>query len=187
MVSGAPNYPHINNPITSISSAFCQELLQYEIPHSAMIPNIPKYDNTTDPDEHINTYEWTMTSLRIDKRFTLTYFPVTLSGNASKWIKALRSGSISSFNQLRYLFLHNFMQLRKFKWDVKPIMAYKKREGESIRSYYHRFTLANLCVPGHEQFLVTGAFAQVLLPGPLSSKIQGTVQKSRDELKYRVE
>ena len=44
-----------------------------------------------------------------------------------------------------------------------------------------------LSVPGHEEFLVTGAFAQGLLPGPLSRKLQGTMPKSRDELKYRVE
>lgn len=75
--------------VPSISSTFFQELLQYEIPHSTMIPNIPKYNGTTY--KHINTYEWTMKSLQMDKRFTCTctYFPVTLSGNASKWFKAL--------------------------------------------------------------------------------------------------
>ncbi|CAI9283499.1 unnamed protein product [Lactuca saligna] len=101
MVSRAPNYQHMNNPVTSSSSAFYQELLQYEIPHSAMIQNIPKYDGTTDPDEHMDTYEWIMTPFRMDKRFTCTYFPVTLSGNASKWFKTLHPGSISSFEQLR--------------------------------------------------------------------------------------
>nr|KAJ0211899.1 hypothetical protein LSAT_V11C400157740 [Lactuca sativa] len=66
-------------------------------------------------------------------------------------------------------------------------MACKQREGESIREYYDRFTLATLNVPGHEEFLVTGTFAQGLLSGPLSKKMQGTVPKSRDELKFRVE
>lgn len=65
-----------------------------------MIPNIPKYDGTTESDEHINTYEWMMTSLRMDKRFTFTYFVVMLSGNACKWFKALHPRSISSFEQL---------------------------------------------------------------------------------------
>ena len=107
MVIGAPNYPQMNNPVTSISSVFFQELLHYEIPHSAMIPDIPKYHDTTDLDEHIDTYKWTMTSFWMDKRFTCTYFPVTLSGNARKWIMALRSGSISSFEQLRYIFIQS--------------------------------------------------------------------------------
>lgn len=54
-----------------------------------MILNIPKYDGTTDLDEHIDTYEWTMTLLRMDKYFVCIYFPVTLSANAGKWFKAL--------------------------------------------------------------------------------------------------
>lgn len=61
-----------------------------------MIPNIPNYDGTTDPNEHIDTYEWKMMSLRMDKGFTCTYFPVTLSENAGKWFNALRPGIISS-------------------------------------------------------------------------------------------
>lgn len=44
-----------------------------------------------------------------------------------------------------------------------------------------------LNVPGYEEFLVTSAFTQWLLPDPLSNKMQGTVPWSRDELKYRVE
>ncbi|KAL7594930.1 hypothetical protein Lser_V15G30230 [Lactuca serriola] len=152
-----------------------------------MIPNILRYDNTIDPDEHVDTYEWTMTSLRMHKTFTYTYFPITLSGNASKWFKALRPGSISTFEQLRYLFLHNFMQLRKVKGDSNSIMACKQKEGESIQAYYDRFTLVTLSVPSYKEILVTAAFAQELLPGPLLRKIQGTVPKSRDKLKYRVE
>ena len=70
MASGALAYPHMHDSVPSISSAFRQKFLKYEIPHSAMIPKISKYNRTTDPDEHINTYEWTMTSLWMDKRFT---------------------------------------------------------------------------------------------------------------------
>ena len=68
MYSGFP-YSHMENLVRSIDSAFCHELLQYEIPHSAIIPNIPKYDKPNGPNEHIDTYEWMMASLRMDKQF----------------------------------------------------------------------------------------------------------------------
>lgn len=42
-------------------------------------------------------------------------------------------------------------------------------------------------VPGNEEFLVTGAFTQGLLPCPLSKKMLAMVPQSRDEIKYRVE
>nr|KAJ0227046.1 hypothetical protein LSAT_V11C100019440 [Lactuca sativa] len=111
----------------------------YEIPYSTMIPTM-KYDGTTDPEEHIDTYECMM---------------------------------MSSFD----------MHLRKGKGDVNLIMACKQKEGESIRVYYDIFTLATLNILGHDEFLVTGAFAQGLLPGPLSKKMQEMVPQSRDELK----
>ena len=81
----------------------------------------------TASDENIDTYKWTMTSLRMDKRFTYTYFMVMLSGNARKWFKALGPGSISSFELLRYIFLNNFMQLRKIKGDANSIMECKEK------------------------------------------------------------
>lgn len=124
-----------------------------------MIPNMRKYDVTTDPDDNIDNYKWTMTSLKMDRRFTCTYFPCTLTRNVGKWFKSLRPGSISSFEQLEYLFLNNFMQLRKGKGDTNSVMAYKQKEGESICDYYDQFMLATLNVPGHEEFLVRGAFA----------------------------
>lgn len=79
------------------------------------------------------------------------------------------------------------MQLRKGKGDTNSVMACKQKSGESIRDYYDQFTLATLNVTGHEEFLVTGASAQGLLPGPLSRKMQGIVPRSRDELKFFLE
>ena len=111
-----------------------------------------------------------MTSLKMDRRFTCTYFPCTLTGNAGKWFKSLRPGSISSFEQLKYLFLNDFMQLRKGKGDANSVMACKQKDGHSIHDYYDRFMLATVNIPGIEDFLVMGAFAQGLLPRPLSKK-----------------
>lgn len=55
-----------------------------------------------------------------------------------------------------------------------------------IRAYYDRFTSATLNVPGHEEFLVNGAFAYGPLHDPLSKKMQGMAPQSIDELKYSV-
>ncbi|CAI9259576.1 unnamed protein product [Lactuca saligna] len=82
MAYGSMSYSYMNNPMRSASSNFNHELLQYEIPHTAMILNMPKYDNITDPDDHIDNYEWTMTSLKMDHHFTCTYFPCTITRNA---------------------------------------------------------------------------------------------------------
>ena len=61
---------YMDNPMRSANSNFSHELLQYEILHMAMTPHMPKYDGTTNLDDHIDNYEWAMTSLEMDRRFT---------------------------------------------------------------------------------------------------------------------
>nr|KAJ0218881.1 hypothetical protein LSAT_V11C300127070 [Lactuca sativa] len=171
----------------SVTSLFVKELLDYEIPNTAKLPTLKTYNGTTDPDSHIDTYEWTMTSLKLNKKFWCTYFPTTLDGNADTWFKTLQPDSISNFAQLKYLFLTNFMQLRKYKGDSHSIIGCKQREGETMREYFTRFTNATLDVPGHDKGLIAGAFTWGLLPGPLSQKLMGKKPLTRAELKERVE
>ena len=67
----------------NITSPFAKELLDYEIRNTTKLPHLKTYNGTTiDPDSYIDTYECTMTSLKLDKRFWCTYFPTTLYGNA---------------------------------------------------------------------------------------------------------
>ncbi|XP_023762218.1 uncharacterized protein LOC111910623 [Lactuca sativa] len=128
-----------------------------------------------------------MTLLKLDKRFWCTYFPTTLDGNVGMWFKMVRLGSIYNFGQLKYLFLTNFMQLRKYKGDSHSIIGCKQREGESIREYFTRFTNATLDTSGHEEGLIVGDFTWGLLPGPLSQKLIGKNPPTRAKLKERVE
>ncbi|KAI3778894.1 hypothetical protein L2E82_08283 [Cichorium intybus] len=112
--------PQTLNPIPTITtppSPFVKELLDYEIPSTAKLPTLKVYNGTTCPDNHIDTYEWHMTSLKLDQRFWCTYFPTTLDGNAGAWFKILAPNSIYNFEQLKQLFLTNFMQLRKYRGD----------------------------------------------------------------------
>lgn len=85
----------------------------------------------------------------------------------------MRPGSIYNFRQLKYLFLTNFMQLRKYKGDSHSIIGNKQKEGETVREYFTRFTNATLDVPGHDKGLIASAFNWGLLPGPLSQKLIG--------------
>nr|KAJ0192252.1 hypothetical protein LSAT_V11C800435290 [Lactuca sativa] len=105
----------------SVTSPFVKELLEYQIPNTTKLPHLKTNNGTTELDSHIDMYEWTMTSLKLDGQFWSTYFPTTLESNAGTWFKTLSAGSISNFSQLKYLFLTNFMQLRKYKGDCHSI------------------------------------------------------------------
>lgn len=93
----------------SVTSPFAKELLDYKILNTKKLPHLKIYNGTTNLDSHIDTYEWTMTSLTPDERFWCMYFPTTLDGNTRTWFKTLRTGSIYKYNfgQLKYIFLTN--------------------------------------------------------------------------------
>ena len=168
-------------------SPFVRELHDYEMPTTAKLPHLKVYDGTTCPDSHIDAYKWQMQSLRLDKRFWCTHFPTTLDGNAGLWFKSLAPRSIRNFAELKQLFLTNFMQLRKYKGDVREIIGCRQMEGETIKKYFERFNTATLNVPGHNDNIVTGAFTHGLLPGTLSTKFVGRMPNTRNEMKERVE
>ncbi|XP_042751977.1 uncharacterized protein LOC122194804 [Lactuca sativa] len=170
-----------------MTSPFVKELLDYEIPNAAKLPTLKTYNGTTDPNSHIDTYEWTMTLLKLDERFWCTYFPTTLDGNTDTWFKTLRPGSISNFAQLKYLFLTKFMQSRKYKGDSHSIIRCKQKEGETVRECFTRFINTTLDVSRHDEGLIAGAFTWGLLPGPLSQKLMGKKPLTWAKLKERVE
>ncbi|KAI3739503.1 hypothetical protein L2E82_29910 [Cichorium intybus] len=128
-----------------------------------------------------------MQSLKLDERFWCTHFPTTLDGNAGAWFKSLAPSSIRNFTELKEQFLSNFMQLRKYRGDIREIIGCKQLEGETVRAYFKRFNEATLNVPGQNDNLVTGAFTHGLLPGPLSTKFLGRPPATRQEMKERVE
>ncbi|KAL4582118.1 hypothetical protein LXL04_006659 [Taraxacum kok-saghyz] len=156
----------------SISSSFIRELLDYEIHNTSKIRHIQRYEGTMDPDDHIDSYEWTMTSLKVDERFWCTYFPVTQTGNVGKCFKTLHPDRIINFSQLKYLFLTNFMQLRKYR-------GYK----------FHRWLQAarhtvdtTLGVPGHEEGFVVGK--ALTTSYNLNEKAERYLQLEKREAEY---
>ncbi|KAI3754015.1 hypothetical protein L2E82_26099 [Cichorium intybus] len=157
------------------------------MPNTAKLPNLKTYNGTTCPDSHIDTYEWHMQSQKLDERFWCTHFPTTLDGNAGAWFKSLAPNSIRNFTELKEQFLSNFMQLRKYRGDIREIIGCKQLEGEPIRAYFKRFNEATLNVRGQNDNLVTGAFTHGLLPGLLSTKFLGKPPATRQEMNERVE
>ncbi|KAI3709304.1 hypothetical protein L2E82_39064 [Cichorium intybus] len=174
-------------PSVAYKSPFIKEIHDYDMPNTAKLPHLKTYNGTTYPDSHIDTYEWHMQSLKLDERFWCTHFPTTLDGNAGAWFKSLAPNSIRNFTELKEQFLSNFMQLRKYRGDIREIIGCKQLEGEPIRAYFKRFNEATLNVPGQNDNLVTGAFTHGLLPGPLSTKFLGKPPATRQEMKERVE
>lgn len=77
-----------------------------------------------------------MTSLKFYEKFWRMYFPTTFDRNTETWFKTLEPESISSFAQLKYAFLTNFMQLRRYIGDTHAIIGCKQKEGETVKRIF---------------------------------------------------
>jgi len=73
------------------------------------MPYVEPFDDTTDPDDHLDVYKAQMYAQEVDDAICCRYFLVTLRGMAQKWFNGLPSGSITSFLQLAKLFSTHFV------------------------------------------------------------------------------
>ncbi|MED6167108.1 hypothetical protein PIB30_115924, partial [Stylosanthes scabra] len=67
-----------------------------------------KYDGSSDPHIHLNDFEHRMICDGAVDVVKYRAFPTTLTGLASQWFTSLSAGSISSYSEIRELFLNEF-------------------------------------------------------------------------------
>ncbi|PKI75947.1 hypothetical protein CRG98_003681 [Punica granatum] len=65
-----------------------------------------------------------------DENIKCLSFPTTLTGSAAEWFNLLPTGSIKSFEQLRYKFVQKFARMQGIKKDVNSLFGMEQRDGE---------------------------------------------------------
>ena len=91
------------------------------------------YEGSSDPNQHILKYEWSMTAARADDAVKCCSFPISLGGIATMWFTRLPPRSISSFDQLATKFVEQFcMHIARPK-DVNTLSSVTQALGETLR------------------------------------------------------
>ncbi|GKV36276.1 hypothetical protein SLEP1_g44424 [Rubroshorea leprosula] len=145
------------------------------------IPHLETYDSSSDPDEHLHTYQGIMRIQNTNDAMMCKVFPTTLKSTVRRWYHKLPRHSIDSYSQLAKLFSNKFASQRKIKQTATELQVHQK-EGESLRDYMQRFNKATLdidnvldtiCLSTLLHGLKYGQFLDDLLENPLKTWNEG--------------
>ncbi|KAL0449373.1 UNVERIFIED_CONTAM: hypothetical protein Slati_1493700 [Sesamum latifolium] len=109
------------------NSPFSNKILTEVVDPSFRMPDLPKYDGTKDPQEHVAAFELVMNLYGQSSAINAKLFVTTLTGKAQEWFTSLPSGGIETFEQLIQKFTFHFASKRKQKISHLSIQHLSKR------------------------------------------------------------
>lgn len=113
------------------------------IPKRFMMPNIPKYDRTLDPQEHITTYTTAMKGNNLAKHeikaVLMKKFGETLTKGALTWNLLIPEHSIDYFESLAHSFIKAQVGERKVESRKADISKISQGESKLLREFVIRF------------------------------------------------
>ncbi|XP_061360143.1 uncharacterized protein LOC133304173 [Gastrolobium bilobum] len=107
---------------------------------------IPPYDESQDPEAHLEAFKTEMLFNGITGPIKARIFATTLTGQAIAWITRLLRNSIDSFKDLARTFRLNFATSKAHPMPAYALGRIRQKENESLRKYLDRFKDAALKV-----------------------------------------
>nr|XP_018627617.1 uncharacterized protein LOC104100177 [Nicotiana tomentosiformis]XP_018627618.1 uncharacterized protein LOC104100177 [Nicotiana tomentosiformis] len=121
------------------------------IPKRFKMPKVPKYDRTSDPQEHITTYTTAVKGNDLVpheiESVLLKKFGETLMRRALTWYSLLPEYSIDSFEMLANSFIKTHAGARKVQDRKADIFRTAQGESELLREYVTRFQKQMMLLP----------------------------------------
>jgi hypothetical protein len=109
-------------------------------------------------------------------------FPLALSGMAQSWFYNQLSNSINSWARLHELFIANFQGNFSKPLTSDKLYTIKQVHGESLRSYFNRFSKVKSQIADAPTTSVIDAFILGLLPGEVNRAVTRMRPKTTEEL-----
>ena len=138
------------NPVEDLvhrtDSPFTALINGHPLPLKFKMPSLDSYDGTRDPFDHIATFKTTMHLQGVPDEIMCRAFPTTLKGPARVWFSKIPSNSVSSFEELRKLFVNNIIGGQRHKRSSSSLLSIEQWENESLRSFITRFNREALTV-----------------------------------------
>jgi hypothetical protein len=88
--------------------ALAGPLRQVRCPDKFKTDNIDRYDGSSNPEEFIQVYQTVIKAIGGDDSVKANFLPTALTGAARSWLINLPEGSVTSWDQLRAMFIGNF-------------------------------------------------------------------------------
>ncbi|VFQ76691.1 unnamed protein product [Cuscuta campestris] len=168
----------VTEPMFRLRSPFSEMILRAPLPNSFQMPPIPRYDGTTDLQEHFNRYQTLMNVVTFSEEVLCRSFPATLDGLASEWFNELPEGKIDSWEDLARRFLVHFAGNRKKKLHFSHLLSVRQRPDEPLREFLARWKLETTRVYGTDDKTRLSTFHLVLRSGDFSKRL--ALEKPRE-------
>ncbi|XP_060217134.1 uncharacterized protein LOC132644560 [Lycium barbarum] len=132
------------------------------------MPNIPKYDGTTDPQEHVTSYTCAIKGNDVEEDeielVLLKKFGETLSKGALTWYNHQLEHSITSFDMLADAFIKAHVGAKKVQARKADIFRITQRDNELLREFVNRFQKERMELPPVPEEWATQSFTKGLNP-----------------------
>ncbi|KAL0435525.1 UNVERIFIED_CONTAM: hypothetical protein Sradi_0260400 [Sesamum radiatum] len=163
-------------------SPFSPAILAEALPVGVKVSNLPEYDGTGDPQEHLDKFYAKIDWYDLSDTAYCKVFRTTLSKRTLAWFNQLPGGTISSLEQLTQRFLHHFFMNKRVPKTAAFLFTIRQKENEPLRDYMQRFVEAVHEVPHVNHELLASIMQQNLSPGRFKESITGKPPSTMEDL-----
>ncbi|XP_012850149.1 PREDICTED: uncharacterized protein LOC105969924 [Erythranthe guttata] len=157
------------------------------LPLGFRIPNLPQFDGTGDPQNHLNNFFAKIDLYGLSDAAYCKIFQTTLTDQAQTWFNGLPGGSLDGLSQLSERFLSQYSINKRYAKTGSYLFKVKHREGEPLRDYVQRFVKAVHEVPNVNHDLLSDILQHNLKHVRFQESIAGRPPQTLDELLNRAE
>lgn len=147
----------VENLLQKTIFPFTEDVTNICLPEKFKIPEISFYTGLKDPVEHLDNFRAHMGLHRTREMVACRAFPLTLSGNACDWFRKLPLNSICHFDDLRRMFLTQFMAGRVRRKPSRSLMSLHQGP---LKDFFIRFNQAWLKAEAATDDFIYGALFQ---------------------------
>src|SRR5262249_30021317 len=142
-----PSQPTPSSTSPAITCPLSDHILEAPLPSHFRMPHIEAYDGSSDPLDHLHTFQDLMLLQGASDPILCRAFPATFRKAARVWYSKLPSQSITTFPQFAKQFTTHFANSRKPRKTAINLMYLTQQQDESLRSFIGRFHEELLDIP----------------------------------------
>ncbi|XP_020233070.1 uncharacterized protein LOC109813319 [Cajanus cajan] len=146
---------------------------------------LEKYDDTTDPEEHLDAFVTQVSLYTDDDAIMCKVFPTSLKGPALNWFTRLPPGSIDSFTTLSSRFMIQFATSRPHQLTSIALVNIRQEKKEPLRTFMERFGKMTLSIWDLDPAVAMHQLTTVLRSGPFVNGLCKKPPRDLDDLRQR--
>uniref|UniRef100_A0A2N9F1K7 Uncharacterized protein n=1 Tax=Fagus sylvatica TaxID=28930 RepID=A0A2N9F1K7_FAGSY len=175
---------NLDNLIHRADSPFIPSIADFPLPSRFKVPLLENFDGTKDPFDYLEAFKTIMQLQAVPEEVMSRAFPLGLRGSARVWFNKLESESIGSFVQLSRAFIDHFIGSQRRGRPPTHLLSVKQMEGESLRTFVHRFNEEVMKIDRPKEDVTVTAFMAGLRKGDFLYELCKDPPETMSELMY---